>query len=292
MVQLRRGRITGFLLLLVAVAAGACAQDAPPAADPVSSAEAATRVLDGSPKSLVVVGYSTSYAWPQILQEMLDAHAGGQRVYHVLNAVVGGSPVGRWIAPQRSEDYQATYGAMLRDFFGPDAALRGAAPEPTVAIVQQSLQRTPTPETRLGPVTSAIDRKGIEAGADALQRLVEQLKEDGVEQVHIAMHIFKEGYEPEVGNERFALDQLIRRGDPAVVAGPDVWSLTIDEHPAAFTQDRLHPNALGAKIMAEAWYRALAGSAAREEIIGEVRARSYDVDAMMDDYLAWRRTGG
>ena len=30
------------------------------------------RVLDGREKSIVVVGYSTSYAWPDILQEMLD----------------------------------------------------------------------------------------------------------------------------------------------------------------------------------------------------------------------------
>ena len=64
-------------------------------------------------------------------------------------AVIGGSPMGRWIAAPESEDYQETYGAMLRDFFGPNARLRGDLPAPTVAIIQQSLQRTPTPETRL-----------------------------------------------------------------------------------------------------------------------------------------------
>ncbi len=30
------------------------------------------------------------------------------------------------------------------------------------------------------------------------------LHEAGCERVYIAMHIYKEGYEPEVGNERFA----------------------------------------------------------------------------------------
>ena len=37
-------------------------------------------VLDGGMKSLVVVGYSTSYVWPAMLQDMLDEHAGGEAV--------------------------------------------------------------------------------------------------------------------------------------------------------------------------------------------------------------------
>ncbi len=246
-------------------------------------------LLDGVEKSLVVVGYSTSYAWPQMLQEMLDEHSGGTRTYHILNAVIGGSPVGRWIAPPDSQDFQDTYGAMRNDFFGSGARLRGSAPAPTVAILQNSLQRTPTRATRLGPVTSANDETGIEIGADALERLVAQLREDGVERVYIAMHIYKEGFEPEVGNERFALAALLRRGRDFIFEGPDVWSLTIREHPEAFTEDRLHPNERGAKIMAEAWYRALAGSDVRQEIIDAMQARSYDVDAMMNEYLAWRR---
>ena len=249
-----------------------------------------TPLLDGSPKSLVVVGYSTSYAWPAMLQEMLDEHSGGERVYHVLNSVIGGSPVGRWIASTESADYQDTYGAMRRDFFGPDARLRGEAPKPSVAIVQQSLQRTPTPATRLGPVTSATDDEGIEVGADALERLVMQLRYDGVERVYIGMHIYKEGFEPEVGNERFALTRLLHRGHESVWAGPDVWSLTIAERPDAFTEDRLHPNERGSKIMAEAWYRSLAGDEARQGIIDALHERTCDVDTMMGDYLAWRST--
>ena len=249
-------------------------------------------VLDGTTKSLVVVGYSTSYAWPRMLQEMLDEHTDGLRTVHVLNAVIGGSPVGRWIAGPTSEDYQATYGAMVTDFFGGAARLRGDAPPPTVAIVQQSLQRTPTPETRLGPVTSVDDARGIRIGADALQTLVDQLRADGVEQAFIGMHIYKEGFEPEVGNERFALESLLARGQNFIHRGPDVWSLTIREHPAAFTDDRLHPNERGAKIMAEAWYRAIAGNEAQEAVIEAMHGRDYDVDAMMDDYLTWRAGGG
>ncbi len=267
--------------------------DVPAATEnPAASPVAAAPLLDGTEKSIVLVGYSTSYAWPVMLQEMLDEHAGGQRTYHLLNAVIGGSPVGRWIAPPDSEDYKATYGAMLEDFFGPDARLRGESPAPTVAMLQQSLQRTPTPETRLGPVHAVDDKHGIKIGADALEKLVMQLRADGVDDIYIAMHLYKEGYEPEVGNERFALDALLRRGHEFVFEGPDVWSLTIREHPEAFTEDRLHPNERGGKIMAAAWYRALAGDQAREEIIGAMNARSYDIDAIMNEYLEWRRTAG
>jgi len=276
-------------LLCAGMVASACAEVPGNAGEGATRSRNVTPLLDGSPKSLVVVGYSTSYAWPSMLQEMLDEHSDGERVYHVLNSVIGGSPVGRWIAPTESVDYRETYGAMEQDFFGTDARLRGEAPEPSVAIVQQSLQRTPTPATRLGPVTSAMDDEGIEVGADALERLVMQLGSNGVERVYIGMHIYKEGFEPEVGNERFALSRLLDRGHESVLAGPDVWSLTIAEHPEAFTDDRLHPNERGSKIMAEAWYRSLAGDDARQHIIDALHERAYDVDTMMDDYLAWRR---
>ena len=102
-------------LFCVAAVATACseASDDPPDAE-IGSASG-DPVLDGSPKSFVLLGYSTSYAWPAMLQHMLDQHSGGKRVYHVLNAVIGGSPVGRWIAPEESDDYVATYEAMRQD---------------------------------------------------------------------------------------------------------------------------------------------------------------------------------
>lgn len=265
------------------------AEQAATAAVTASAPDAApVALLDGTEKSLVIVGYSTSYAWPQMLQEMLDEHAGGERTYHVLNAVIGGSPVGRWIAAPDSEDYGDTYGAMVADFFGPDARLRGDAPAPTVAVLQHSLQRTPTRETRLGPVRSADDAEGIEIGADALEKLAMQLRTDGIERVYMAMHIYKEGYEPEVGNERFALAALLHRGHGFIEAGPDVWSLTIARHPEVFTEDRLHPNDQGSQLMAEAWYRTLAGAEAKQEVIDAMNSRSYDFDTLMNEYLEWR----
>ncbi len=250
------------------------------------SAPAGVSLLDGREKSFVVVGYSTSFAWPSMLQDMLNEHADGRHIYHVLNAVVGGSPVDPWIAAEGSEAYERTIGAMLRDYFGPNARLRVGAPAPTVALCQQSLQLT---RSQLGPVASTGDVEGIRIGADALETLATRLHDHGVQKVLIAMHIYKQGYEPQVGNERFALKELLGRGHDFVFDGPDVWSLTVGEHPDAFTEDGLHPNERGMKIMAEAWYRSIAGSAARRDIIDGMHGRDYDVEQMMDDYLASRR---
>lgn len=243
-------------------------------------------LLDGGEKSFVVVGYSTSYAWPEMLQDMLDEHAGGKRIYHVLNAVVGGSPVEPWIADPGTEEYEATIGAMLRDYFGPDAGLRGDAPEPTIALCQQSLQFT---RTRRGPIASADDVEGIRIGASAIEKLAVRLHQHGIERVYLAMHIYKKPVEPEVGNERIALAALLDRKNDFVFEGPDVWTATRREYPNAFTQDGIHPNEQGMKIMAEGWYRSIAGPAARRAIIDSLYARDYDIDTMMRQYVRRRR---
>lgn len=65
--------------------------------------------------------------------------------------------------------------------------------------------------------------------------------------------------------------------------------MTLSKHPEAFTEDRLHPNEMGMKIMAEAWYRVLAGVHAKQEVIDTLWARDYGTNTMMRDYLAWRR---
>ena len=243
-------------------------------------------LLDGAEMSLVIVGDSTSYAWPRMLQEMLDEHSGGERRHHVLNAVVGGSPVGRWIADPESDDYDDTFGAMLRDFFGPEARLRGDAPEPTVALCQQSLQSV---GTRRGPIASADDAEGIRIGADALEKLAVRLSENGIERVYIATDIYEEPAEPEVGNERLALSALLDRGHDFVFEGPDLWTPTRDAHPDAYTDDGIHPGQLGMKIMAEHWYRTVAGAAARQEVVDRLHATHYDIETQMSDYLNGRR---
>lgn len=275
---MQRNQHGGMRRRIAAVAALAC----------VTTTGCATSrsLLDGREKSFVVVGYSTSYAWPDMLQDMLDRHADGHRTYHVLNAVVGGSPVERWIAEPGTETYRSTLGAMVRDYFGPKARLRGDAPEPTIALCQQSLQFT---RTRRGPIPSADDAEGIRIGADALEELAVRLHDLGIKRVYFGMHIYKQPVEPEVGNERLALAALLKRGHPFVFAGPDVWTPTHLDHPAAFTDDGIHPNERGMKIMAEQWYRTIAGDDARASVIDALHAKRYDVDAMMRTYIRKRR---
>jgi hypothetical protein len=243
-------------------------------------------LLDGGERSLIVVGDSSSYVWPRMLQEMLDEHTGGERRLHVLNAVVGGSPVGRWIADPDSDDYDDTFGAMLRDFFGPEARLRGAAPEPSVALCLPSLQHTGGPR---GPIAGAADAEGIRVGADALERLAVRLHEHGIERVYVSTGLYNESGEPETGHERLARGALLERGHEFVAEGPDLWTATRDAHPGAFHEDGVHPNQLGMKVMAEQWYRTLAGEQARQEIVDRLYATEYDLEALTTDYINGRR---
>ncbi|MCH7546445.1 MAG: hypothetical protein IID30_08595 [Planctomycetes bacterium] len=43
------------------------------------------------------------------------------------------------------------------------------------------------------------------------------------------------------------------------------------------------------KIMAEAWYRTLAGADVKQEVIDRMQAKEYDVDTMMREHRDWRR---
>jgi hypothetical protein len=262
-------RWIGVLVAVASIVLAAFGCGAPGDAEPMESkGGSGGSMLDGVERSFVIVGDSTSYAWPRMLQEMLDEHSGQGRLYHVLNAVVGGSPVSRWIADPASEDYDETFGAMLRDFFGPDARLRGDAPEPDVALCQPSV-----------PIT----------GADALENLALRLHERGIERVYIATPTYEEPSEPDFGDGRGARSTLLDRGHDFVYEGPDVWTPTRDARPEAFEEDGLYPSQLGMKIIAERWYRVLAGDGARREVVDRLYATDYDIETLMTDYINGRR---
>ena len=73
--------ITRRLLLPLAVAAlslAACRSSSTIDTDRFDLPADAPGWLNGQEQSIVVVGYSTSYAWPHMLQEMLDEHAGSR----------------------------------------------------------------------------------------------------------------------------------------------------------------------------------------------------------------------
>jgi len=63
--------------------------------------------------------------------------------------------------------------------------------------------------------------------------------------------------EPEIGNERLALAELAKRGLANFSPGPDVWEPTKAVYPQGFARDGVHPNEMGAEVMAQHWFEAL-----------------------------------
>jgi lysophospholipase L1-like esterase len=210
--------------------------------------EPPAKLLDGTPKVLVVHGYSTSRQWPQVLQRKLDRHFGGRRVVEVQSAIQGGTPIAKWMNADTGERLPA-----WNEVLAPK--LKRDDDRPTVVLAQQSLQWAYG--GRSEGIRGPEDKERIERGADVLQRYAEALLEDGADRVFIGMHIYKRPMEPAIGNERLALAELVKRGLLKVHAGPDVWSVTRERYPEAFARDGVHPNELGAEIMAQAWFEAL-----------------------------------
>jgi hypothetical protein len=233
-------------------------------------------VLDGTEKSFVVIGYSTSFQWPAVLQKMLDTHAKKKGIYHVHNAAVAGAPVAKWIGRTNTTDRENTFDKMANDFFSPATSIE-EGPKPSVALMQQSLQWIYGDQAE--GIRSSEDAERIEAGADAFFALAEMLQTLGVETIYIATHIYKHPMEPEIGNERLALDALIERGNNFIHKGPPLWQQTKDAYPSAFADDKLHPNALGARIMATAWYKTLAQDDARIGVIEMAKQGLFDKKA-------------
>jgi hypothetical protein len=230
-------------------------------------------VLDGKKKTFVVVGYSTSFQWPGVVQKMLDEHAGEAGVYKVCNAAVSGSPVAKWLGMTNERDRQRTFDKMVREYFEPGSRL-GGAPKPTVALCQQSLQWV-FGEQREG-IRNAEDSERIGQGADAFMKLAEQLNELGVERVYISTHIYKRPMEPEIENEKYALWELLKRKKGFILSGPELWRPTKNIYPEGFSGDKLHPNEMGARVMAVGWYRVLAGQGAKKDVIEKAERGVFD----------------
>lgn len=230
-------------------------------------------ILDGKKKTFVVVGYSTSFRWPGMLQKMLDEHAGEAGVYKVCNAAVSGSPVAKWLGMTNERDRQRTFGKMVSEYFEPGSRL-GEASKPSAALCQQSLQWV-FGEQRAG-IRGPKDSERIKQGADAFMKLAEQLREVGVKSVYISTHIYKKPMEPEIENEKYALMELLMRKKGFILSGPELWTPTKDIYPEGFSRDKVHPNETGARIMALGWYRTLAGRGAKQDVIEKAERGMFD----------------
>ena len=237
-----RVKTAAVLVLICIISAGSFASEAEKAAGQK------VKIFDGKSKVIVVNGYSTSFQWPRMLQEKLDRYTGGKRVITVMSATKGGTPIAKWLDIESGKPSKAWL-----DILRPK--LQEPKDTPVIVLAQQSLQWAFGQRT--AGIRNADDKERIKQGADALEKYVKLLKEDGADLVFVAMHIYKHPMEPEIGNERYALAELIRRKIPGVEAGPDVWEPTKKLYPQAFAGDGVHPNTQGAELMAQNWFEAL-----------------------------------
>ncbi|MFQ5808883.1 MAG: SGNH/GDSL hydrolase family protein, partial [Armatimonadota bacterium] len=209
------------------------------------------KILDPTPKVIVVNGYSTSMgqpSWPGMLQQKLDRYFDGKRVIEVKSATKGGTPIAKWIDVATGEPREPWL-SIVRP------RLAEAGDRPTIVLCQQSLQWAFG--NRRAGIRSEDDAEHIRQGADAMEKYVKLLKQDGADLVFLGMHIYKHPMEPAIGNERLALAELIRRKIPDVHPGPDVWTPTKELYPEAFAGDLLHPNSVGKAVMAHHWLATL-----------------------------------
>ena len=68
-----------------------------------------------------------------------------------------------------------------------------------------------------------------------------------------------------------------------------MWKATREYWPDGYDAAGANLNEFGIKVVAEAWYRALAGSEADEEVIQELYAKDYDVAALAREARARER---
>jgi hypothetical protein len=206
------------------------------------------KVFSGEPRLLVAHGYSTSFHWWAFLQRKIDRLRAGDRKIEVNLVAKGGTPIAKWIDVNTGEPLTPWSQRVT-------SALSMKRDRPAVVLAQQSLQWV-FGAREVGIVDSK-DTERIGKGADAIEKYVRLLRRDGADHVFVAMHIYKQPMEPVVGNERLALAEAVARGSVKVHAGPDVWEPTSKLWPKAFAEDKLHPNSIGAEVMAQLWFETL-----------------------------------
>ncbi len=245
-----KSAIAAFVVLSLTVVARA--------AEPSTTADD-IKIFSGEPRLLIVHGYSTSAHWWAFLQRKIDRYTEGpeKRAVEVQLCNKGGTPIARWMDIQSNERSDA-WKQMLTPMIQAEKGKR-----PVIVLCQQSLQWAYAEGRRAG-IRSKEDHQRIVRGADVLQQYGKLVLDDGAAAVVIGMHIYKLGMEPEIGNERLALAELMRRKPARIYAGPDVWTPTSRQHPLAFDSDKVHPNYIGAEMMAHYWFEALLNREGRQ----------------------------
>ena len=98
-------------------------------------------------------------------------------------------------------------------------------------------------------------------GANALERLALELHRAGIERVVFATPVYTASGGAELSLEHVAIERVLARGHAFVEAGPDVFRASKRYYPDAYLEGGEEPNEFGQKLLAEEWYRWLAGPA-------------------------------
>lgn len=239
-------------------------------------------VLDGSAKTFLANGYSTSNrpdsnnAWPAVLQKMLDEHSGAkdpsERIYHVFSHTVGSTPIARW--SQQEGDLGCGDGRHVRNsiewYVNPGSKLENGAPPATILLAQQSLQWAFDCKIRKLGIEDENDTARIEHGAREIEHFVAQFVQGGIETVYMATHIYQRNVSLSIPlfNEKHAL-KLALEFAGALRPGPYLWYATREIWPEGYANDLRHPDYPAANAMAVYWYLVLAGETADMEIVSK-----------------------
>ncbi len=211
-----------------------------------ASAQNTPELFTGERRLVVANGYSTTRHWPDVLQRKLNRYYNGEQIMEVVNTYESGTPIAKWIdldAGERDSKWKKTLQPVLES----------ETQHPVILLAQQSLQWAFS-EDRLEGIEGPEDAARIETGADAIQMYVDFAKEDGADVVFMAMHIYKWDVEPQIENEKYALEAALNRGISEFYAGPDNWTPMKDNFPLAYAKDWHHPNEIGDEIMAHFWF--------------------------------------
>ena len=191
--------------------------------------------------------------WWAFLQRKIDRYmhtrSADNRVVEVQLCNKGGTPIAKWMnieTGEISDAWQKRFTPMIQ---------AEKDKRPVVVLAQQSLQFAYA--DRAAGIRNNQDTQRIQRGADIIEQYGQRILDDGAAAVFVGMHIYKISMEPEIGNERLALAELMRREPKGIFSGPDVWEPTSKQHPLAFDRDRVHPNYIGAEMMAHYWFATL-----------------------------------
>jgi len=205
-------------------------------------------IFSGEPRLVIVNGYSTSFHWWRILQRKIDRYTGNNHSIEIVGATQSRSPIAYWYSLKKKRP-RGPWKEKLRP------ALQSKGERPAIVLAQQSLQGSF--DKGVNGIQDRGDRMQINHGADVLEMFVNALHKDGADLVFLATHIYKRSKEPKIGNERYALAELVKRDTPGFHEGPDVWDATRQHFPQAFVRDMVHPSAMGDEIMAQKWFETL-----------------------------------